>query len=104
MRNLTKESARKCFGIAAEWMYEQDVMNFPKSFNTNKQFKIKTFKNDTITFDVYEKGKNLGGFLIFVAPEISYDKLREGNETFAIKYYVKDICKDMYRFHLLQLN
>lgn len=101
---LSNNNLRRQFDNAVNWLNEQDVMNFPKSFNTNKQFKIKTFKNDTITFDVYEKGKNLGGFLIFVAPEISYDKLREGNETFAIKYYVKDICKDMYRFHLLQLN
>lgn len=101
---LSNNNLRRQFDNAVNWLNEQDVMNFPKSFNTNKQFKIKTFKNDTITFDVYENGKNLGGFLIFVAPEISYDKLREGNETFAIKYYVKDICKDMYRFHLLQLN
>lgn len=101
---LSNNNLRRQFDNGVNWLNEQDVMNFPKSFNTNKQFKIKTFKNDTITFDVYEKGKNLGGFLIFVAPEISYDKLREGNETFAIKYYVKDICKDMYRFHLLQLN
>lgn len=101
---LSNNNLRRQFDNAVNWLNEQDVMNFPKSFNTNKQFKIKTFKNDTITFDVYENGKNLGGFLIFVAPEISYDKLREGNETFAIKYYVKDICKDMYRFHLLQLD
>lgn len=101
---LSNNNLRRQFDNAVNWLNEQEVMNFPKSFNTNKQFKIKTFKNDTITFDVYENGKNLGGFLIFVAPEISYDKLREGNETFAIKYYVKDICKDMYRFHLLQLN
>lgn len=101
---LSNNNLRRQFDNAVNWLNEQEVMNFPKSFNTNKQFKIKTFKNDTITFDVYEKGKNLGGFLIFVAPEISYDKLREGNETFAIKYYVKDICKDMYRFHLLQLD
>lgn len=101
---LSNNNLRRQFDNAVNWLNEQDVMNFPKSFNTNKQFKIKTFKNDTVTFDVYEKGKNLGGFLIFVAPEISYDKLREGNETFAIKYYVKDICKDMYRFHLLQLD
>lgn len=101
---LSNNNLRRQFDNAVNWLNEQGVMNFPKSFNTNKQFKIKTFKNDTITFDVYEKGKNLGGFLIFVAPEISYDKLREGNETFAIKYYVKDICKDMYRFHLLQLD
>ena len=101
---LSNNNLRRQFDNAVNWLNEQEVMNFPKSFNTNKQFKIKTFKNDTITFDVYENGKNLGGFLIFVAPEISYGKLREGNETFAIKYYVKDICKDMYRFHLLQLN
>lgn len=101
---LSKESARKCFGIAVEWLYEQGKMHFPKNLGTNKEFRVKTFDGKMITFDVFDGELNLGGFVIFVTPELSYNRVKEGNEDFAIKYFIKSITKDMYNYHNLQLG
>lgn len=104
MSNLTKESSRKCFGIAVEWLYEQGKMHFPKNLGTDKEFRIKTFDGEMITFDVFDNGIDVGGFVIFVTPEFSYDRVKEGNEDFAIKYFIKSISKDIYNYHNLQLG
>lgn len=101
---LSKESTRKCFGIAVEWLYEQGKMHFPKSLDADKEFSIKTFDGEMITFDVFDNGLDVGGFIIFVTPELSYDRVKEGNEDFAIKYFIRSIVYDMYNYHNLQLE
>lgn len=101
---LERDVVRRYFGYAVEWLYEQGKISFPKNLNTNKQFRVKTFDGDMITFDVFEDDKNLGGFVIFVAPDVSYDFVKEGNTDFVIRYFLKRITKDMYDYHLAQLR
>ena len=101
---LSKENVERQFGNAVEWLYEQGKMHFPKSLSTDKEFRIKTFDGEMITFDVFDNGLDVGGFVIFVTPEFSYDRVKEGNEDFAIKYFIKSITKDMYDYHNLQLG
>ena len=101
---LSKENVKRQFGNAAEWLYSQGKMHFPKNLGTNKESKVKTFDGKMITFDVFEGGLNLGGFVVFVTPEISYNRVKEGNEDFAIKYFIASIVKDMYKYHNRQLE
>lgn len=101
---LSKENVKRQFGNAVEWLYEQGKMHFPKSLDADKEFSIKTFDGEMITFDVFDNGLDVGGFLIFVTPELSYDRVKEGNEDFAIKYFIKMVVRDMYNYHNLQLE
>ena len=101
---LSKENVKRQFSNAVEWLYSRGRMHFPKNLGTDKEFRVKTFDGSMITFDVFDGELNLGGFVIFVTPELSYNRVKEGNEDFAIKYFIKKIVEDLYNYHNLQLG
>lgn len=102
---MSKETIRRQFSNAIEILHEKkEWWSFPKSFNTVKEFKIKSFKNDTLVFEVREGNNNLGSFVVFTNIDFDYAKLEGTNENFMIAYFAKKIVKEMYAYHRLQLK
>ncbi|BDA82439.1 hypothetical protein [Staphylococcus phage vB_SsapH-Golestan-105-M] len=100
---MSKETIRRQFSNAIEIMATtKEWWNFPKSFNTNKEFKIKSFKNDTLAFEVREGSKNLGSFVVFTCIDFDYDKLEGTSTQYMINYFAKKVVRDMFSFCKLQ--
>lgn len=100
---MSKETIRRQFSNAIEIMATtKEWWNFPKSFNTNKEFKIKSFKNDTLVFEVKEGSSNLGSFVVFTCIDFDYDKLEGTSTQYMINYFAKKVVRDMFSFYRLQ--
>ena len=100
---MGKETIRRQFSNAIEIMATtKEWWNFPKSFNTNKEFKIKSFKNDTLVFEVREGSKNLGSFVVFTCIDFDYVKLEGTSTQYMINYFAKKVVYDMFSFYRLQ--
>ena len=100
---MSKETIRRQFSNAIEIMATtKEWWNFPKSFNTNKEFKIKSFKNDTLVFEVREDSRNLGSFVVFTCIDFDYDKLEGTSTQYMVNYFAKKVVYDMFSFYRLQ--
>lgn len=100
---MSKETIRRQFSNAIEIMATtKEWWNFPKSFNTNKEFKIKSFKNDTLVFEVREGSRNLGSFVVFTCIDFDYDKLEGASTQYMVNYFAKKVVRDMFSFYRLQ--
>lgn len=102
---MSKETIRRQFSNAVEILATtKEWWNFPKNFSTDKEFKIKSFKNDTLVFEVKEGSKNLGSFVVFTCIDFDYDKLEGTSTQYMINYFAKKVVRDMYSYHKLQLK
>lgn len=105
MLNMNKEKVNRQFSNTIEILAtEKEWWNFPKSFDTNKEFKILDYKNDMLTFEVREGIHNLGSFLVFVSLDFDYAKLEGTGERFMMSYFSKKVSKEMFVYHKAQLR
>lgn len=101
---MSKETIRRQFSNAIEILATtKEWWNFPKNFNTNKEFKIKSFKNDTLVFEVREGNRNLGSFVVFTCIDFDYDNLEGTSTQYMINYFAKKVVRDMFNYLKLQL-
>ena len=101
---MSKETIRRQFSNAIEILATtKEWWNFPKNFNTNKEFKIKSFKNDTLVFEVREGNRDLGSFVVFTCIDFDYDNLEGTSTQYMINYFAKKVVRDMFNYLKLQL-
>ena len=100
----TKENIERQRSNAIELLFEKGWTKFPKNYNTNKEFKITNFKNNQeLYFEVKENGRFVGHFFMFYSTSFR-DSLYKGNNDHALRFFVADICNEMYNKHLTQLD
>ncbi|BDA81586.1 hypothetical protein [Staphylococcus phage vB_SsapH-Golestan-100] len=96
---MKQDIAKRAFDNSVEYLYEKGWLHFPKKLNTDSEFKVKSYKDGVLSFEVRKGSTVVDSYISFIAWDFIYDfylKNEDVNMNYAMAIFIRYMCKEMY--------